>query len=261
VVKTTFRTHEGHYEFKVIPWLTNAPTTFQATMNELFQPYLRNFILVFFDDIIIYNNTWKENLNHLEQLLSLLEENHYFSKISKCTFGKEEIEYLGHVISKEGFKVDPSKIKEIMEYPKPNNISKLRGFLWLTSYYRRFINNYTHLTTLLSNLLKKNYFQWNNKVEECFETLKKVMSSTPVLATPYFTKPFVVVCDALGVGIRAMLMKNDHPREFEIWNLNIRERLKSTYDREIITIIHALAKWQQYLLGNNFLIRIDHNSL
>jgi hypothetical protein len=142
VAKTTFRTHEGHYEFKVMPFgLTNALATFQETMNKLFQPYLRKFVLVFFDDILIYSKTWKEHLNHLEQVLSLPEENQLYPKISKCTFGKEEVEYLSHVISKEGFKVDPSKIKAIMEWPKPNNISKLRGFLGFVNFSYAIICN------------------------------------------------------------------------------------------------------------------------
>jgi hypothetical protein len=154
VQKTAFQTHEGHYEFKVMSFgLTNAPATFQATMNQLFHPYLRKFVLVFFDDILIYSKTWKEHMKHLEQVLSLLEKNQFYAKLSKCSFGKEEVEYLGHVISQEGVKVDPEKIKAITEWPKPKNISKLRGFLGLTGYYRRFIKNYAHLTTPLSNLL------------------------------------------------------------------------------------------------------------
>jgi hypothetical protein len=176
--------------------LTNAPTTFQATMNQLFHLYLRKFVLVFFDDILIYSKTWKEHMKHLEHVLSLLEKNQFYAKLSKCSFGKEEVEYLGHVISQEGVKVDLEKIKAITEWPKPKNISKLRGFLGLTGYYRRFIKNYAHLTTPLSNLLKKNSFKWDNSAQECFETLKRVMSSTPVLATPNFAKPFVVECDA-----------------------------------------------------------------
>jgi len=111
--------------------LTNAPTTFQATMNDLFQPYLRKFVLVFFDDILIYSKTWKEHLKHLDQVLSILEENQFYAKMSKCTFGEEEVEYLGHVISK-GVKVDPKKIKAITEWSEPKTISKLRGFLGLT---------------------------------------------------------------------------------------------------------------------------------
>ena len=125
IAKTTFQTHEGHYEFKVMPFgLTNAPATFQATMNELFQPYLRKFVLVFFDDILIYSKTWKEHLKQLEKVLSLLKENQFYAKKSKCTFGKQEVEYIGHIISKEGFKVDPRKIQEMKECPQPKNVSK-----------------------------------------------------------------------------------------------------------------------------------------
>jgi hypothetical protein len=92
-------------------------------------------VLVFFDDILVYSKTWKEHLKHLEQVLSLLEENQFYAKMSKCTFGKEEVEYHGHIISKDGVKVDPKKIKAIIEWPKPKSISKLRGFLGLVRYY------------------------------------------------------------------------------------------------------------------------------
>jgi len=99
VAKTTFRTHEGHYEFKVMPFgLTNAPTTFQVTMNEIFRTYLRNFVLEFFDDILIYRKTQGEHLKHIEQVLSLLERKQFYVKMSKCTFGKEKVDYLGHKI-------------------------------------------------------------------------------------------------------------------------------------------------------------------
>jgi hypothetical protein len=200
-------------------------------------------------------------MKHLEQVLSLLEKNQFYVKLSKCSFGKEEVEYLGHVISREGVKVDPEKIKAITEWPKPKNISKLRGFLGLTGYYRRFIKNYAHLTTPLSNLLKKNSFKWDNSAQECFETLKRVMSSTPVLATPDFAKPFVVECDASRIGIGAVLKQDGHPIAFESRKLNKKEELKSTYNKEMLAIVHALAKWRQYLLGSKSSIRIDHNSL
>jgi hypothetical protein len=262
VEKTAFQAHEGHYEFKVMPFgLTNAPTTFQATMNQLFRPYLRKLVLVFFDDILIYSKTWKEHLKHLEQVLSLLEKNQFYAKLSKCSFGKEEVEYLGHVISQDGVKVDPEKIKAITEWPKPKNISKLRGFLGLTGYYQRFIKDYAHLTTPLSNFLKKNSFKWDNCAQECFETLKRVMSSTLVLATPNFAKPSIAECDASRIGIGAILMQDGHPIAFESQKLNKEEELKSTYNKEILAIIHALAKWRQYLLGSKFSIRSDHNSL
>ena len=121
--------------------------------------------------------------------------------MSKCTFGKEEVSYLGHAISKEGVKVDLEKIKSIIDWPKRTNISKLRGFLGLTRYYRRFIQNYAHITAPLSNILEKNSLQWNVEADKCFEALKGIMSSTPILATPDFSKPFVIECDALGYGL------------------------------------------------------------
>ena len=137
VAKTPFRTHEGCYEFKVMPFgLTNVATIFQAAMNELFQQYLRKFVLVYFDDILIYSKTWRayptlgSSTHHVGRLS-------IFAKRSKCTFGKEEVNYLGHIISKEGVKVNPSKIKSITEWPKADNISKLRGFLGLTGYLKK----------------------------------------------------------------------------------------------------------------------------
>lgn len=100
---------------------------------------------------------------NLEQVLTVLEEHQFYAKKSKCTFGKEEVEYLRHIISKEGVKVYPNKIKYIREWPKPINISKLRGFLGLIGYYRRFIKNYDHVTMPLTNLLNKNSFRWDDE--------------------------------------------------------------------------------------------------
>ena len=100
-----------------------------------------------------------EHVRHLHEVLTILEEHQFFAKMSKCTFGKEDVNYLGCIISKEVVKVDPSKIKEITEWPQPDNISKLRGFLGLTGYYRRYVKNYAHKTAPLTNLLKKNLFR------------------------------------------------------------------------------------------------------
>ena len=141
--KTAFRTHLGHYEFVVMPFgLTNAPSTFQATMNKIFQPYLRRFIAVFFDDILVYSHSKEEHFEHLQLTLTLLEENQFFAKMSKCLFCAQQVEYLGHVVSAKGVQVDPSKITAIMAWPRPVNMKQLRGFLGRTGYYRRFVAKY-----------------------------------------------------------------------------------------------------------------------
>jgi len=128
--KTTFRTHNGHYEYLVMPFgLSNAPSTFQAIMNAIFQLYLRKFILVFSDDILIYSPTWKMHLHHVTQTLEILKQQQFFLKVSKCAFGKQEMEYLGHIVSHQGVKVDSKTIDAMVAWPRPSNIFELHGFL------------------------------------------------------------------------------------------------------------------------------------
>ena len=115
--------------------LCNAPSTFQAIMNSIFRPHLRKFILVFFDDILIYSPTWELHLEHVKKALEILKQRQFFLKATKCAFGKQELEYLGHFISCKGVKVDDAKISAMVAWPRPTNITELRGFLGLTGYY------------------------------------------------------------------------------------------------------------------------------
>jgi hypothetical protein len=140
--------------------LCNAPSTFQSLMNHVFRPFLRHFVLVFFDDILIYIKTWKDYLTHVDQVLSLLAQHQFFLKQSKCAFGASEVEYLGHLVGKDGVRVDPKNIEAMQDWPHPKTLKSLRGFLGLTGYYRKFVKNYGKIAAPLTTLRKNNSFTW-----------------------------------------------------------------------------------------------------
>ena len=262
ILKTTFRTHEVHYEFFVLPFgLTNGPSTFQGLMNYIFKPFVRKFVLVFFDDILIYNKSWKDHVQHVDRVLKLLEEKQLYVKTSKCFFGVQEVEYLGHIVSHEGVKVDPSKIKSIKEWKIPTSIKHLRGFLRLTGYYHKFAKNYGRITTPLTRLLKKYAFSWTLEATKAFEHLKEAMCQAPVLAAPDFTKSFIVECDASGNGIGVVLMEEGRFISFESCPIKGKYFHKAIYEKEMLEILRALKIWRPYLMGRHFKVKTDHDSL
>ncbi|XP_072066801.1 uncharacterized mitochondrial protein AtMg00860-like [Arachis hypogaea] len=182
--------------------LTNAPATFQCLMNSIFSEVLRKFVLVFFDDILVYSADWQSHLHHLVYVLRVLKHHSLFSKLSKFSFGKTQVEYLGHVVSLEGVRVDDSKIETIHCWPIPTSVKQLRAFLGLASYYRKFICNFATLAAPLTNLLRKEGFVWSPSVSDAFVTLKEALTHAPVLALLDFSKPFVLETDASGTGLR-----------------------------------------------------------
>jgi len=160
-----------------------------------------------------------------------------------------------------GVSTDPQKLEAMTLWPMPKNVTGLRGFLGLTGYNKRFVHNYGKIARPLTNLLKKNAFQWSSEAQTAFEQLKQAMTSLPTLAVPDFSKPFVVETDACGTRFRVVLMQEGRPLAF--WNTTISERnqRKSVYDREFMAVVKVVQKWRHYLLGNHFIIKTDQKSL
>lgn len=147
------------------------------------------------------------HLQHVKIIFDILRQQQFFVKLSKCAFGKQEIEYLGYVVTDMVVKVDQKKIGVVLAWPAPTNISELRGFLGLTGYYRKFVRNYDILAQPLTSLLRKGHYVWTNEAELAFNKLKAAMTCTPTLAMPKFDEAFTIESDASDKGIGVVLQQ------------------------------------------------------
>ncbi|XP_022973897.1 uncharacterized protein LOC111472489, partial [Cucurbita maxima] len=170
--------------------------------------------------------------------------------------------FLGFVVSSNGVEVDEEKVKAIKDWPTPKNVSEVRSFHGLASFYRRFIKNFSTIASPLNELVKKNVsFIWEKDQELAFNTLKEKLSSAPLLALPNFESTFEIECDASGVGIGAVLMQNQRPLMFFSEKLTGASLRYPTYDKELYALVRALQTWQHYLWPKEFIIHTDHESL
>ncbi|GJV31665.1 putative nucleotidyltransferase, ribonuclease H [Tanacetum coccineum] len=225
IPKTAFRTRYGHYEFQVMPFgLTNAPTVFMDLMNRVCKPYLDKFGIVFIDDILIYSRNKEEHANHLRIILELLKKEKLYAKFSKCDFWIHIVQFLGHLIDSQGLHVDPAKIKAVKNWASPTTPTKIRQFLGLAGYYRRFI-----------------------------EAL--------ILALPKGNNDFVVYCDASHQGLGVVLMQREKVIAYASRQLKPHEENYTTHDLELGAVVFALKIWRHYLYGTKCTVFTDKKSL
>jgi hypothetical protein len=176
-------------------------------MNSVFMPELDKFVVVFTDNILIYSKSEEEHPRHLHVILQWLWNHQLYAKFSKCAFWLKKAHFLGHIISAEGIAVDPSKVQEVLDWKSPRSVTQICSFLRLAGYYRWFIPNFSKIAKPMTKLLENEAkFKWSPQCEEAFLTLKKLLTTTPVLAQPNIEKPFDMYCDASGTSIGGVLM-------------------------------------------------------
>jgi hypothetical protein len=242
IPKTALTMRYGLLEYLVMSFgLTNATAHFTYLMNSVFMPELDKFVVVFIDDILIYSKNKEEHTQHLRIVLTRLREHQLYAKFSKCAFWLEEIQFLGHVLSAKGIAVDPSKVKDILEWKPPTTVHEVRSFLGLAGYYRRFIPDFSKLVKPITSLLKNDTkFNWSSKCNEAFEQLKVLLTTTPVLAQPDIEKPFDVYCDTSGSGLGCVLMQEGRVIAYASRQLRRHEEHYPTHDLELAAVVHAL---------------------
>ncbi|GKC57073.1 reverse transcriptase domain-containing protein [Tanacetum coccineum] len=228
--KTAFKTRDGLYEWMVMPFgLSNAPSMFMRLMNQVFKPFIVHFVVVYFDDILIYSSSLEQHLSHLRQIFSALRAQKLYANGKKCHFLVTEVTFLGYIVTGSGIKMDPAKVEAIISWPTPSTIHDINSF--------------------------------HGEAVKAFDILKAKVTEAPVLALPNFDEVFQVECDASGVGIGGVLSQNQRPIAFFSEKLNDARRKYSTYDKEFYAIVRSLDTWRHYLLSNEFVLFSAHEAL
>ena len=240
--KTAFKTRQGLYEWLVMPFrLTNAPSTFMRLMNHVLRAFIGRFVVVYFDDILVYSKSLEEHVEHLKMVLEVLRKEKLYANLKKCTFGTDNLVFLGFVVSTDGVKVDEEKVKAIREWPSPKSVGEVRSFHGLAGFYRRFVKDFSTLAAPLTEVIKKNVgFKWEQAQEDAFQALKEKLTHAPVLSLPDFLKTFEIECDASGVGIGVVLMQDKKPIAYFSEKLGGATLNYPTYDKELYALVRAL---------------------
>ncbi len=269
--KTAFNTPRGHFEYLVMPFgLSNSPAVFQALVNDVLRDMVDQFIYVYLDDILIFSLSLQEHVQHVRQVLQRLLENGLFVKAEKCEFHAQSVPFLGYIVSVEGMRMDPEKIKAVVEWPSPDSRKALQRFLGFANFYRRFIRNFSQLAAPLTALTSpRTTFSWSDAAEAAFTKLKGCFVSAPILITPDPSRQFMVEVDASEVGVGAVLSQRSpsddkmHLCAFLSHRLSSAERNYDIGNRELLAVKLALEEWRHWLEGSGvpFIVWTDHKNL
>lgn len=265
--KTAFTTPFGHYEYTRMPFgLKNAPAAFQRLMNSVLTGMQGIKCFVYLDDIVVYASSIQDHEQKLSAVFKQLKDANLRLQPDKCEFLRQEVIYLGHVISKNGVQPNPEKTAIIDKFPVPKTEKDIKSFLGLVGYYRRFIPDFSKISQKLTKLLRKDTnFEWHQEQQEAFDSLRNYLKSEPILQYPDFSKPFILTTDASDYAIGAILSQKhgnkNLPIAYASRTLNRPEGNYSTTEKECLSIVWAVKNFRPYLYGRHFDIFCDHRSL
>lgn len=274
--KTAFSVNNGKYEFLRLPFgLRNAPSIFQRAIDDVLRNWIGKCCYVYIDDIIVYSPDAETHLRDINTIITNLKNSGMRISAEKSKFFKTEVEFLGFMVSNSGIKTCLNKVKDILNYKKPENLQALRSFLGLSGYYRRFIKDYASIAKPLTKYLrgdngligttrsKKISIHFDQEAENAFNKLRNILASDDVLLShPDYTKTFELTTDASSCALGAVLSQKGRPITMISRTLSKTEENYATNERELLAIVWALQSLRHYLYGiKNIQIYTDHQPL
>jgi hypothetical protein len=267
VDKTAFVTPDGLFHWRRMPMgIMNGPAEFHRYVASCFVDMGADGVLVYFDDILVFTDTWEKHLALLDKVFTRMKASFLSGKATKCKFGFKEVKFLGHLISDGTIRPLPDRVKAVAEMPAPVNAAELRSFLGMAQYYKDHVPNFANFAYPLFGLLKKNTpWEWTTARQAAFDNLKKALLGSKVLYCPNHDLPFIVHTDASQHGIGGVLcqefVSGEHPIAFYSRQLNATEQRYHTTHRELLAIVECVKKWRIFLADQPFTIYTDHQPL
>ncbi|KAK1610240.1 hypothetical protein QYE76_033913 [Lolium multiflorum] len=265
--KTTFTCPYGTYAYRRMPFgLCNAPATFQRCMSAIFHGFCESIVEVFMDDFSVYGNSFDNCLRNLDKVLQRCEETNLVLNWEKCHFMVNEGIVLGHKISERGIEVDRAKVEAIEKMPYPRDVKGIRSVLGHAGFYRRFIKDFSKISKPLTNLLQKDVpFVFDDDCKEAFETLKKALTTAPVVEPPDWNLPFEIMCDASDFAVGAVLGQRVDKKlnviHYASKTLDAAQRNYATTEKELLAVVFACDKFRPYIVDSKVTIHTDHAAI